>query len=214
MKFETTEIINAGLMAIRNNPKYESFSQDCFLFPKTIETNSILFIGINPSSSENQKPYDSYELCQIDNKHPYFKRMEEIAKDCQISWTHLDLLFFRETNQDSIYDILNKDNGVAYIWEQLQISDKLIKAASPKVIVVCNVLAGIFLGKEQDRAKNKNIWLGYDFIFDEILGTYIWNKTPIFFSGMLTGQRALDNGSYERLKWHIKKTIKDLSEKN
>jgi hypothetical protein len=26
----------------------------------------------------------------------------------------------------------------------------------------------------------------------------------IFFSGMLSGQHALDNGSFNRLKWHIK----------
>lgn len=32
-------------------------------------------------------------------------------------------------------------------------------------------------------------------------------KIPLFFSGMLTGQRALDNGSFERLKWHIKKAV-------
>lgn len=28
--------------------------------------------------------------------------------------------------------------------------------------------------------------------------------TPVFFSSMLTGQRALDLGSLERLEWHIR----------
>ena len=32
-------------------------------------------------------------------------------------------------------------------------------------------------------------------------------KIPTFLSGMLTGQRALDNYSLERLGWHIKQVI-------
>ena len=37
------------------------------------------------------------------------------------------------------------------------------------------------------------------------IDTYLFNKSiPMFFSGMLSGQRALDIGSYERLIWHIK----------
>lgn len=205
---DITKIIDEGLQAIRKNPKFESFSKDSFIFPRTLVTNSILFIGINPSSGDDQKDYDSYELSQVDNKHQYFKKMEDIAKFCNISWTHLDLLYFRETNQNTIYEILNKENGVAYIWEQLQITDKLIRAASAKVIVVSNALAGTFLGKEQDKVLKKNVWLGYDFIFDEILGTYRWNNIPVFFSGMLSGQRALDKGSYERLRWHIRQSLK------
>ena len=50
--------------------------------------------------------------------------------------------------------------------------------------------------------------MGFDLDFDEDfnneIGTYkikIGEKeTPIFFSGMLSGQRALDLGSLERLK--------------
>ena len=44
--------------------------------------------------------------------------------------------------------------------------------------------------------------MGFDFIFDEKLGTHkIVNNselenTPVFFTSMLTGQRALDNGSF------------------
>jgi hypothetical protein len=31
---------------------------------------------------------------------------------------------------------------------------------------------------------------------------------PIFFTSMLTGQRALDKGSYARLIWHIKYALR------
>lgn len=37
------------------------------------------------------------------------------------------------------------------------------------------------------------------------------NIVSVFFSGMLSGQRALDLGSYQRLKWHMK-AVKDGKE--
>lgn len=33
------------------------------------------------------------------------------------------------------------------------------------------------------------------------------NAIPIFFASMLTGQRALDNYSFERLQWHLLQSI-------
>jgi hypothetical protein len=39
------------------------------------------------------------------------------------------------------------------------------------------------------------VWLGYEFKFDNKLGTYRWKNIPVFFSGILSGQRALEKGS-------------------
>ena len=56
-----------------------------------------------------------------------------------------------------------------------------------------------------------------EFTFDNNLGTYRivnhpnLNDTPIFFTSMLTGQRALDLGSYERLVWHIGFVLDELN---
>jgi len=36
-------------------------------------------------------------------------------------------------------------------------------------------------------------------------------NVPIFFTSMLTGQRALDNGSFERLIWHINFVLGKIS---
>jgi hypothetical protein len=33
-------------------------------------------------------------------------------------------------------------------------------------------------------------------------------EVPVFFTSMLSGQRALDRRSYERLVWHIKRAVK------
>jgi hypothetical protein len=106
--------------------------------------------------------------------------------------------------QNKIESILKAQNGPEFLFWQLQLSDKLIKYANPKIIVVCNALARLFLGKEKDLEKNDKIWLGYDFEFSENIGTYYWNKTPVFFTGMLSGQGQMDKGSLERLKWHIR----------
>jgi len=68
--------------------------------------------------------------------------------------------------------------------------------------------------------KNKleRIWL--DFIseseaFDKDFGTYkieLNNKsTYVFFSGMLSGQRALDLDTFKRLEWHLKTVRKEIN---
>ncbi len=82
----------------------------------------------------------------------------------------------------------------------------------PKIIVVDNTLARTFLGK--DKVGEVDIWLDYEFKFDEEIGTYLWNNIPVFFTSMLTGQRALDNGSFERLKWQVKRALKIINERS
>lgn len=52
-------------------------------------------------------------------------------------------------------------------------------------------------------------------VFDKSIGTHnIVNNvdlkgTPVFFT-MRTGQRALDNGSYDRLVWHINYVLEKM----
>jgi len=177
-----------------------------FVYPNSVLKKSILLLGINPShSSENHGNIENYELLQKDNGHPYFKKFEEISEYCKTTWTHLDLLFFRETNQSKISNILKSKSGVDFIWRQLEVSKSLIELTEPQVIVVNNSLARTFLGFDPDG--KTNVWLGFSFVFDNEIGTYRWNKVPVFFTSMLTGQRALDRGSYGRLKWHIRSTL-------
>ena len=58
----------------------------------------------------------------------------------------------------------------------------------------------------------KDSWMNYEFTFDYNLGTKkIINNEKfrpyIFLTSMLSGQRALDNGSKERLVWHINQVL-------
>lgn len=194
-------IIHDELVAISREPSFAGFPQS-FVYPDTLERNSILFIGINPSAQKDDlKGVHSYSLSQDGSHHQYFKKFEDIAKYCKTKWSHLDLLYFKETQQTKVHEILKTDLGKEFVWKQLQITDRLIKKSAAKVIVVNNTLARDLLGFAGRG------WLDYKFEFNNELGTYLWNDTPVFFSSMLTGQRALDVGSYERLQWHIRKAL-------
>src|SRR5699024_10216291 len=136
--------------------------------------------------------------------YTYFRRFVDISQKTGVKWSHWDLLFFRETKQRYIDKLIKKDYGIDFIKEQLEISKRIISMSRPKIIVVSNTKARRFM-----RNKKSRLYMGSEFEFDEGLGTYIIINddvlagTPVFFTSMLTGQRALDNGSYERLVWHI-----------
>ena len=85
--------------------------------------------------------------------------------------------------------------------KQLELSTELIAYADPKMIVVANALASR-LFKDTYSAEFDNVH-GYYAI--ELNG----RSVPVFLASMLTGQRAMDNFSYERLKWHIKKAFQE-----
>lgn len=100
----------------------------------------------------------------------------------------------------------------------------MLEATRPQVIIVANTLARLLLGfgmdEELPEVDKRHIWMGYKFKFDEDLGTHViqgrvgqegepletaLKNTPAFFTSMLSGQRALDIGSRERLMWHIRR---------
>lgn len=183
-----------------------------YLFNENIESKDLLFIGLNPSYNEQHGNTNSYRLKPNGNDGSYFRKIETIADLCEMTWNHIDLLYIRETNQKKVMDLCyNKEKGTDFIYKQLLLSKKIIELFSPKIIVVCNSFAATLLGKNKEG--NKDVWLGYDFNFDDNWGTHKLNNTPIFFTSMLSGQRALDNGSKERLIWHIKR-VKLITEEN
>ena len=177
--------------------------------------NGIIFIGINPSLSEIERErllgsknasMEFYSLEQESNKnHRYFRKFSEIAQEIEMPWGHLDLLYLRERQQKEIDRIIASRKGLDFIYRQLMVTkevmDKILAKNEPIIFVVNNTLARRFLGKEQHNGVN--VWMGYEFEWKDDFGTYFLGKHPFFFSSMLTGQRALDIGSYERLIWHI-----------
>lgn len=214
--FNVKEKFEESIKSIWDDEKYKDIQirKYGYALQETVEKNALLFIGINPSNANNG------EWCGFYNKteeyttttHPYFRKFYEISGKCKMPWSHIDLLFVRCTDQKEVEQLIDK--GLDFIWKQLEISKQIIEEAKPKIIVVNNTLARKFLGLEKDKDKRTgeefNKWMDFDFVFDENIGTYriinndILDRTPVFFTSMLTGQRALDKGSYERLIWHIK----------
>ena len=184
-----------------------------------IKKNSIMFVGINPSYDQNKidENLEFYTVSQIGKSHPYFNKFKEIAANAKHHWTHLDFLFFKETNQKYVELLEKSINGPEFIMKQLEISKEILIEAKPKILIVSNTKARKFTGFEKNKEQTQGVWMGFDFQFDDNFGTYkIINNlelenTPVFFTSMLTGQRAIDNGSFERLKWHINFVIKQLN---
>ncbi|TYC07796.1 hypothetical protein ES677_14890 [Bizionia gelidisalsuginis] len=225
-KFENHEIFSNPDFEYRKHP----------LLPEIVHKESLMFIGMNPSFRkgsvipENEKNIGFYQIPKEENFKdiPYFEKMKEIAEYCSTKWTHLDLFFIRETKQELIESLSYTD--FEFLNLQLEISFEIIERAKPKLIIVSNALASEFFGKMKTKHKSfKKIWKGFDLFFEDNnilgkkstfnseIGTYEIElnneKVPIIFSGMLSGQRALDIGSLERLKWQSKMILESRTKK-
>jgi hypothetical protein len=199
-----------------------------FQFDEDETDCELLFIGINPANKDDGNsligPYKRQN--ESDEKIlAYFKPFVFISKELNETykwkgqWTHLDVFAFRETNQKYIEtELLRKDNkeGIAFLFEQLMVAKKRILHIKPKVIVVSNALVRMFMGKqrfEDEHGKEYGVWMGFRFEFDHEIGTDVivepteLKGTHVFFTSMLSGQRALDNGSKERLVWHVARVL-------
>ena len=197
------QAIGDQLQAIWSNPLFSVFCHRDFLAPDKLTPGTLLFVGINPSYTEADAAIRYYDAHA--GNHPYFRAFKKLAAAVQHPWSHLDLLYQRETEQKAIDQLLAAPNGLDFVWQQLQLSRQLLDAAQPAVIIVCNTKAREFLGL--DRVGKQKAWLGLDFQWDEKLGTYRHQGIPVFFTSMLSGQRALDTGSYQRLVWHVKRAL-------
>ena len=204
------------------------------LFYDNFKKDTILFVGVNPSFSskgfksilkdteyEKINPEKFFKWSNL-SKNPklindcinvenyayknyisYFARPAEIADSVSLDWQHIDLFLYKETNQSSFMSrILEKGELNQFGLDQLAIFKDVLKATSPRAIVVTNAF-----GSETFRK-----YLANDLVWDKKRGHHWFSgggkKVPIFFSSMLSGQRALDRWSYERLKWHIGESLK------
>lgn len=219
-QFSVKEKFETEIREIWDNDNFRNFEviKRGFGIQDIILKESIMFIGINPSYDvRKDKPsQEFYSISQSGESHPYFNKFKIIADNQNHHWTHFDLLFFRETNQRYVNELLKSPNGVEFIYRQLEISKKVLIEAKPKVLIISNTMARHFMGFDKNQDQTQGVWMGFDFVFDDKFGTHKLvnnsdlDSTPVFFTSMLTGQRALDKGSFERLNWHINFVLKQL----
>lgn len=195
------------------------------------ERNCITFIGLNPSFTERgyeaglrnttyggidirgfysfpesasfnlEKALDIERTMMKD--YPYFKPFGELLDGISFMWNHIDLFYLRETSQDKLRKSIfqNSEDLNDFGRVQVDITRSVLARIAPKVIVVANALASRVFKEE------------YKLNFDEHHGCYFTQisgrNVPTFLSSMLSGKRALDIFSRERLGWHIRKVLKE-----
>jgi len=194
-----------------------------------IQTESMLFVGLNPSFSEKGwkttageefdpnkfyawggNEYDREKDLELEanakKTYSYYAKFGDIANKFGKPWEHMDLFFVRETSQHKLKNMLSF-RGVLndFAMGQLEQSKKLIEFSQPLVIVVANAYASDLYRKmfESQLSGSRFEELGYHY-------TCLNNRNvPTFFTSMLTQQRALDKGSRERLCWQIGQALKN-----
>jgi hypothetical protein len=202
----------------KTNEIWEKYSHlECtkrprLVFPDFRKNPDILFVGINPAFKDSLEGYSEEELKQHETKNKATKKEEAYQYfrpfyDFTDNWEHIDLFFLRETNQNKVKEYLGCKKGISlneFAKEQLDIFIPILKLISPKTIVVNNAFASDIIKKEFKKLIDNSEFEKEGFDKINING----NKIPIFFCGMLSGQRALDRESKRRLIWQINSHLK------
>lgn len=146
------------------------------------------------------------DKCIIE-KHSYYKPLQRISEFLKLKMEAIDLFVFRKTKQLDIKNYIKFVNDKiemdSFFTEQVNIALDLINNMNPRLIVVVNAFASDII---------KSVWKEWITDFSRDKGHHFFKlstdkEIPVFFSGMLSGQRALDKYSRERLKWHLRKAL-------
>ncbi|MEW6046607.1 MAG: hypothetical protein AB1609_09010 [Bacillota bacterium] len=190
-----------------------------------LRSGAVLFVGLNPSADLEHPVVKEYapdlrieRASQLDDeriasrvleleaearrRHPFFRPFNELAPDG--NWEHLDVFAVRATQQNVLKEALQLDQGGSHFARrQFRVFVRAVEQLQPMAIVVVNALASELIQRGGPVPDN---------CFHEEKGYHVWSlrgrPTPVFFSGMLTGQRALDRYSRDRLGWHIRWALK------
>ncbi|MER8567439.1 hypothetical protein NKH85_15755 [Mesorhizobium sp. M0924] len=186
----------------------------------------LLFVGFNPSFNiaetqarapagldvndfyrwqgfaEDRIPIMQAVQHQFIQDFAYFTPMQNIAHYAEMTWAHIDLYPLRNTRQNETIEYFRNR---PILKESLELLfQTTVYAIRPQIIVVANAYASRCVER----------LFGEDLSFDETVGFHRLemdeDEAAVFFSGMLTGQRALDTGSFKRLRWHVRRAAVTL----
>lgn len=188
-----------------------------------LNANCLLFVGLNPSfrkqceASANgvdyrwsQRAQFSSDKAQEDERehrhgNQYYTAFRKVSEALGRAWEHIDLFFIRSTKQTEVkcYLQASREDLSDFAQRQLEITKYLLSALKPIGLVIANAYAAdIFIRSFGPRMDTK-------------LGCYfctgvLESRVPVFPASMLSGQRALDKYSRERLVWHINHVLRML----
>ena len=192
--------------------KYKDLKDRGYDIIDKVVIGGVLFVGINPSYDETRKGTDVSIVRKSDavgdndgyNYEPYFGKPKLLNEGIGFSgFSHVDIFSIRCRQQYRVRNIVRDSGCKTFVEKQFGLFRMVVDGSLPKCIVVINAMArglikdGLALGHLQ---------------YDEALGVDMYEvsgkRIPVFYSGMLSGAHALDNGSYERLLWHIRYVLK------
>lgn len=180
-----------------------------YCLESSLPEKSILFLGMNPSFDPDKSDFGSH-FYPLDNTNKNDSTYwSKLIKTCEIlnePLSHHDLFFVREKKQSFIETNYNSNVCKQFFDKQLELTEEIVAKSNPKMIVVINAAASRII-------KEKRLWSFEPIKFwDETLGVDLLGingtKTPIIFTSMLSGQRAMDNGTYWSLLWHIRHVLR------
>lgn len=195
--------------------------------PGDSKAGPVLFVGMNPSFvlrhlvrefsisepelrarfrfDPNRSSRDDLEaVASADRELAYFRAfqvlIEDAAKGPAPPWTHVDLFYIRETNQRRVLPwVASGETLNDFGRRQWKITWRIIQALEPSIIIVCNAAASRIFERETTA--------GGLLDWSDKTGCHLLQlkkSTPVFFSSMLSGQRALDIYNRRRMAWHLR----------
>ncbi|UDL90199.1 hypothetical protein LGH82_02030 [Mesorhizobium sp. PAMC28654] len=220
------DVLNARILEIwqEHIPPNEEGALAPLFYPDRGKSD-LLFVGFNPSFSEKEaakralgidvsefykwKGFQGERLPQMAEIQGrfmkdlyYFKPMQLVAQEVKMAWAHLDIYPVRKTNQKKTLSYLKGKTRLKDSLESL--FETTIRRLQPEIIIVANAYASQCVKRLFDGHLPFDEKVGFHRL--QIEGTC----AAVFFSSMLSGQRALDTGSFERLRWHVRKAAETL----
>lgn len=138
-------------------------------YPRIEEAHRILVTGMNPSfrqgdtaCKENICAYDYQKIVEGEEDR-YFLGFDKLfPATYKQEVAYMDLLNFRETNQQIVWKFCNDTKGLELVTENLRLNQVFMEqVVRPRFIMVKNKSSWCFWGKKAKT--NSNIWMGYCF---------------------------------------------------
>lgn len=236
-EMKSTDEINQAVLELWRITASDKRGDLLPLLLSPIEKGALLFVGFNPSFTANkesndpevnkkyldsQETYQYREIVSQDistiladgkeslEKYPYFKKMHEITQEIHQAYRHipsklqhLDLFFIRDTNQKKAEKLLlneggNGDRFTPFGRAQFDLFIAALRLAEPACVVVSNARSSHLLRAELGLKKVGSPALYYK--SDEF-------EIPFHLGSMISGQRAMDIFSVDRLKYAIHSSL-------
>lgn len=191
---------------------------------QNFDTPTLVLVGMNPAYAKRDERIrqetqiedtsilldenGSDKLCKEARfaDAPYFHSFDSFIKDTPLKhWAHLDIFAVRETNQKLVRSALALDNEkwTDFAEKQFGLFLDLLKQVKPPAIVVPNSYASHILCSRLGAGRMSPDHFCHHIRLDGL-------EVPIFFSGMLSGQHAMDVYSKERLIYQVRKVLRSL----